>query len=89
MSLSSCHSGNTPIYEAAALGQKKIVELLVAKGADVNASNKWGWTPLLAAACTGYRDVVEIWLMFTQRIGGDTSPYTMQLITIRPMWLNC
>ena len=27
-------------------GHKEIVELLIAKGADVNAKNKDGWTPL-------------------------------------------
>ena len=36
----------TPLHLAADNGHKEIVELLIAKGADVNAKNKGGSTPL-------------------------------------------
>ena len=36
----------TPLHEAAMEGHREIVELLIAAGADVNAKNNWGWTPL-------------------------------------------
>ncbi len=38
--------GWTPLHWAASRGHKEIVELLIAKGANVNAKNKYGTTPL-------------------------------------------
>ena len=38
--------GTTPLFYAAADGQKEIAELLIVKGADVNAKNPSGRTPL-------------------------------------------
>ena len=38
--------GATPLYLAAEFGRKEIAELLIAKGADVNAGDKRGRTPL-------------------------------------------
>jgi len=38
--------GMTPLHHAAKFGYKKIVELLIANGANVNAKNDNGWTPL-------------------------------------------
>ena len=36
----------TPLHEAALGGHKEIAELLIAGGADVNAKDDSGWTPL-------------------------------------------
>jgi hypothetical protein len=41
-------SGMTPLYFAAGFGNKELVMLLLAYGADVNARNKSGQTPLQA-----------------------------------------
>ena len=38
--------GWTPLHKAAYEGYREIVELLIAKGANVNAKNKYGTTPL-------------------------------------------
>ena len=38
--------GWTPLHDAASMGHKEIVELLLAKGANVNAKNNYGNTPL-------------------------------------------
>ncbi|MEH1771269.1 MAG: ankyrin repeat domain-containing protein, partial [Nostoc sp.] len=38
--------GETPLHLAVSQGNKQVVELLIAKGADVNAKNKDGNTPL-------------------------------------------
>ena len=38
--------GWTPLHKAAYEGYREIVELLIAKGADVNAKNRYGTTPL-------------------------------------------
>ena len=42
-------NGETPLHDAAYGGQKEIVELLIAAGADVNAKNNIGHTPLDSA----------------------------------------
>ena len=38
--------GRTPLHLSAMGGQNVIAELLIAKGADVNAKNDFGYTPL-------------------------------------------
>ena len=39
-------SGSTPLHRAVWRGHKQIADLLVANGADVNAKNGFGKTPL-------------------------------------------
>ena len=56
------HFGNTPLHAAAFNGQKHIVELLLAKGVDVNVKNQNDSTPLHNAADDGHTDVVELLL---------------------------
>ena len=50
---------NRRLIEAAAAGDLDEVMELVEKGADVNAKDKDGWTPLHYAASNGYLDVVK------------------------------
>jgi glyoxylase-like metal-dependent hydrolase (beta-lactamase superfamily II) len=50
----------TPLHFAAQGGHKDIVELLLAKGADVNAKNIASETPLHYAAAMGYKDIVGL-----------------------------
>ena len=52
--------GQTPLHKAARKGHKDIVELLIAKGANVNAADKYGETPLFWAARNGHKDVAEL-----------------------------
>jgi ankyrin repeat protein len=52
--------GWTPLWYAADEGHKEIVELLIAKGADVNAKNKGDVTPLYGAARSGRKEVAEL-----------------------------
>ncbi|QPC70356.1 hypothetical protein HYE68_001108 [Fusarium pseudograminearum] len=56
------HGENTALIRAARDGLPQVVSLLIKLGADVNASNNIGWTPLHFAAETGYEDVVKILL---------------------------
>ncbi|PCD34539.1 hypothetical protein FGRA07_08857 [Fusarium graminearum] len=56
------HEENTALIRAVRDGYPQIVSLLIKLGADVNASNNIGWTPLHFAAETGFEDVVEILL---------------------------
>jgi ankyrin repeat protein len=47
-----CHDADTPLIVAANVGNDAIVELLLSRGARVNASSESGWTALLRA-CNG------------------------------------
>jgi ankyrin repeat protein len=53
---------STPMHFAAQEGHRDIVELLLAKGADVNTRNGGGNTPLHWAAKYGHKDVAELLL---------------------------
>jgi hypothetical protein len=52
----------TPLHVAALTGHKDIAELLLAKGADVNAKSNGGLTPLHQAAYHGHKDLAELLL---------------------------
>jgi len=51
---------STPLYEAACSGRKNVVELLLAKGADVTAKNEQGRTPNQCAEELGHAVIVEL-----------------------------
>ena len=53
-------NGFTPLYCATAAGQKNIVELLIAGGADLNAKAYTGATPLFAAVWNNDVNVAEV-----------------------------
>jgi ankyrin repeat protein len=50
-------SGATPLYNAASWGKLDVARLLIEKGADVNARNKSGKTPLAAAEENGFPEI--------------------------------
>lgn len=54
--------GHTPLRIAAAKGQKDMAELLLAKGAEVNAKDNDGYTALILAAREGNTDVAKLLL---------------------------
>jgi hypothetical protein len=60
--LSSDNEGVTQLHKAVLSGHRDVVELLLAKGSNVNATNLFGWTPLHAAANAGYKEMVELLL---------------------------
>jgi len=55
--------GSTPLHCATWKGQKEVVALLIAAGADVNAHNAnehWGTTPLHAAAHANQAGIAQV-----------------------------
>ena len=50
----------TPLHNAAYYGHLKIAELLIKKGAKVNAKDSDGWTPLHKAAYKGHLEVAKL-----------------------------
>lgn len=55
--LTFTNSGITPLHMARS---PQMAQLLIAKGADVNAKNNWGRTPLHRAAERGSKEIVEL-----------------------------
>ena len=47
-------------HQAAYEGHKEIAEILIDKGADVNAMSDIGRTPLYWAADSGYKEIIEL-----------------------------
>ena len=52
--------GITPLHYAAFRGHKGTTELLISKGANVNATNEEGGTPSHLAAEEGHKQIVEL-----------------------------
>ena len=52
-------NGWTPLHWAVKYSTSVIVEMLLDRGADVNAASKYGWTPLHLAAGDGSTALVE------------------------------
>ena len=50
------------IHEATWDGNIESVKQQLAAGADVNAKNKYGWTPLLITAGEGHKELVELFI---------------------------
>lgn len=66
LNLSGCSSAqpkssrDLALIEASRKGNVKKVQTLIRNGADVNATDKEGWTPYLAASTAGNWDVMRL-----------------------------
>ena len=74
--------GVSPLSWAALLGKTEIAELLIQKGADVNARNRDGGTALHGAAFLGHADTAELLVRKGADVNatngkGETSLYAM------------
>uniref|UniRef100_A0A1I7TCN0 ANK_REP_REGION domain-containing protein n=1 Tax=Caenorhabditis tropicalis TaxID=1561998 RepID=A0A1I7TCN0_9PELO len=60
--LHEVYNGRTAIQIAADYGQTAVMEYLISIGADVQAKDKYGITPLLSAVWEGHYDAVKLLL---------------------------
>jgi len=65
-------AGRTPLHSAVSLGRPEILELLVARGASIEASNNLGWTALHDAASLCQVETIETLI----RLGANTNAKT-------------
>lgn len=56
------HFDSTPLHLAAMDGNAAMAELLLAKGAEIDATDCGGWTPLMRAVANKHKKVVELLL---------------------------
>ena len=64
--------GRPPLHYASDYGQREVVEYLISRGADVNAIDKFGITPLLAAIWEGHTECVKLMLQHGANKNGTT-----------------
>ena len=65
--------GNTPIFDASAVGLIEILEYLINHGADIDKSRNDGDTPLILASCYNKIDAVKILLLHKCNIEAKTN----------------
>lgn len=59
MRVDTPEAGTTPLIAAAGGNCGDVVDLLIARGANLDARNGDGWTPLIKAAAAGHADIVD------------------------------
>lgn len=67
----------TPLHVAAKWGKIKMVNLLMSKGANIDAKTRDGLTPLHCAARSGHHEVVDILIEKGAPIGSKTKVETV------------
>ncbi|XP_031627754.1 poly [ADP-ribose] polymerase tankyrase-2-like [Contarinia nasturtii] len=60
------------LFKAVENGNKDVVELLIKHGADIHASDTWGYTPLHSAAKYGNKDAVEVLIKHRAYVNAQT-----------------
>ncbi|CAM9758964.1 unnamed protein product [Ectocarpus sp. 4 AP-2014] len=75
--------GSTPLHIAARFPRADMVQLLVAKGANVDKTNGRGWTPLQLAVVAGNTGATQSLLT----AGADITCQGEGLVSRRSAWL--
>ena len=75
----------TPMHVAAKWGKIKMVNLLMSKGANIEAKTRDGLTPLHCAARSGHHEVVDILIEKGAPIGSKTKVSVFFECTLVPL----
>ena len=70
----SQHDMDMRLIRAAEAGRMEEIKVLLRRGADINARDKDGWTPYLAAASMGKMDAMRL----LKALGAKTTTYLEQ-----------
>ena len=73
--------GCTALYTASLLGQLSFCRLLLSSGAQIEAANDLGYTPLMAAIEGGHDDVIDFFL----KSGANVNPEVIARVQIEGM----
>ena len=68
-------NGSTALHGAAMMGSNLIVQYLLEQGADINAKNALGWTPLMIAEGVFVANTEKAWpetVALLRDLGGET-----------------
>ena len=68
-------NGCTALHGAAMMGSNLIVQYLLDQGADINARNTLGWTPLMIAEGVFVANTEKAWpetVVLLRELGGET-----------------
>jgi len=74
------YDGRTPLSWAAQKEHKAVIKLLLEKGADMTAADKFGWKPLLWASRKGHLEVIKLLLKKGAHIEAATSSFHPPLL---------
>ena len=69
----------TCLHVACSLGNVVIVEHVIARGANINATDRWGHTPLADAIREGHLELAKILIMQGARLNGSTLQSSLDL----------
>jgi len=77
-----------PIHDAALTGDVELMEMLIANGADVDARDVHGYTPLILAIQEGYTDIAKTLIAHGADVnaraasdgGNDVTPLYLSII---------
>jgi len=78
------YNGKTPLHESILSSKPNCAKLLIEKGAEVNAKDTDGWTPLICASRDGHIEVAKLLIEKEAEVNAkDTDGWTPLILALR------